>query len=35
MRGECCICSLNVKVTRQKDGHCLARGGGGGGGGGE
>ena len=27
MRGECCRCPLKVKVTGQKDGHCLARGG--------
>ena len=30
VRGECFRCPLKVKVTGQKDGHCLARGGGGG-----
>ena len=28
VRGECCRCPLKVKITGQKDGHCLARGGG-------
>ena len=31
VRGECFRCPLKVKVTGQKDGPCLARGGGGGG----